>query len=55
MNDTEYIRQRLHQLLGMPQETINQLAEVVPYRTITLEKDTDKLSPNKRGMKFKFK
>jgi len=53
MNDIEYIRQRLHHLLCIPQERIEQLAELVPYITVTLEKDTDKLSPRKKMNRMK--
>ena len=40
--------------LKLPQETINELVEVIPNITITLEKDTDKLSPKKSMEKIKF-
>lgn len=40
--------------LKLSQETINELVELIPHITITLEKDTDKLSPKKSMEKIKF-
>lgn len=40
--------------INLPQETLNRLVDVLPNITITLEKDTDKLSPKKSMERIKF-
>lgn len=54
MGEIDYSERIKLYLQYLPQETIDELMEVVPNITITLEKDTDKLSPKKNMEKIKF-
>lgn len=56
MGEIDYSEQmRLYlECISLSEETLDRLVDVLPNITITLEKDTDKLSPKKNMEKIKF-
>ena len=56
MNEINYSEQmRLYlESVSLSEETLNRLVDVLPNITITLERETDKLSPKKSMERIKF-